>query len=715
MPPETVPGSAFSIAIGATFTVEPIGETLAYWTDELGLNCRIEYAPYNQVFQQLLDPGSLMASNENGINVLLIRYQDWAKVHDPGHIEDVMRQFAGALHGALGRWRSPVILVECPCSPGFEAGLGRERGMGHVRDLLAAAISDMSFVHLITAAERADLYPVREYSDSQADSVGHVPYTPEGFAALGTIVARKIDALRRPPYKVIALDADNTLWKGICSEDGPLGILLDDDRRFLQDFMRRQHDSGMLLCLASKNEEADLVAAFKANPEMPLRLGDFVARRVNWDPKSANLISLAEELSLGLDSFVFLDDNETETAEVRAGCPDVLSLTLPKEDTARFLQHVWAFDHPRVTKEDRERSAMYAQNVERVRSAKQAPSLADFLAGLQLDIRIGPVETETFARVSQLTGRTNQMNFSTRQRSEIEIRDLVETGGMECLTVSLSDRFGSYGLVGVMIFAARAGALDVDTFLLSCRALGKGVEHHMMARLGEIARARGLDHVDAMFVPTARNRPALNFLRSIEHGEEMAADGGMIFRFPPAALAGLRFHPVGPAQSEAARVKKTSGAGTVQRRKVDYQEIAENLWNPGRILKRAREKRAAAVEEREAGDAPRTGLERELVTLWRELLAVPSVGIHENFFDAGGHSLLAVQLLSHVRQEYGVELSPELVYDGSFTVETLARAIEVARIEGAGAEQYAALLAEVESLSDEEVRVLLAEEDTARD
>jgi len=236
-----------------------------------------------------------------------------------------------------------------------------------------------------------------------------------------------------------------------------------------------------------------------------------------------------------------------------------------------------------------------------------------------------------------------------------------------------------------------------------------------MAHLGEIARVRGLDRVDALFVPAARNRPALNFLRSIEHGEEMPADGGMIFRFPPDALAGLRFRPVGTTQSEAARAKKTSGTGPAPRREVDYQEIAENLWNPGRILKRARERRAAVVEETNAGDAPRTGLERELVALWRGLLAMPSVGIHQNFFDAGGHSLLAVQLLSHVRQEYGVELSPELVYDGSFTVETLARAIEVARIEGAGAEQYAALLAEVESLSDEEVRALLAEEDTARD
>ncbi len=709
-----VSGKAFLIAIGATFTVEPLQETLAYWLGELGLDFRIEYAPYSQVFQQLLDPGSLMASNDNGVNVLFIRRQDWAQGGEQGDFGAVMQQFAGALRDALGRWRCPAILVECPSSPEFGAEGARKSEIELNPNWLAAAVADLGAVHLITPGDLAEFYPVGEYYDPHADSLGHVPYTPEGFAALGTIVARKIDALRRPPYKVIALDADNTLWRGICGEDGPQGISLDDDHRSLQEFMRRQREAGMLLCLVSKNEEADVVAAFEANPDMPLQLEHFIARRVNWDPKSDNLASLASELSLGLDSFVFLDDNETEVAEVQASCPEVLALTLPKEDIGRFLQHVWAFDHPRVTKEDRERSAMYAQNLERVRIEKQAPSLADFLAALHLDIRVRPVESGTFARVAQLTGRTNQMNFSTVRRSEAEIRDLVETGKMECLTIELSDRFGSYGLVGVMIFSGCERALDIDTFLLSCRALGKGVEHRMMARLGEIAHERGLDRVEARFVRTARNRPALNFLRSVEPREETPLDDGTLFHFPSAELAGLRFRPSGPIRSETAPAKPVP-AGPGPRREVDYQEIADNLRAPAQILKRAREKRLAAAPESNISGVPRTERERELVAFWRDLLAVPSVGIHDNFFDLGGHSLLAVQVLAHVRQQYGVELSSELVYDGSFTVETLARAIEVAQIEGAGADRYAALLAEVESLTDDEVQALLAQEDAAPD
>ncbi len=695
-------------AISATFTAEPIQETLAFWFEELGLEYRIEFAPYNQVFQQLLDPASLLAANATGINVLLLRLEDWS--NGGARMEEAAQQFATGLRSAVARWHAPVIVAQCPCSPKFLENSGNAAAARRVRDLLVSAAADLSAVHTITPAELGELYPVSGYHDPHADELGHVPYTPEFFAALGTMLARRIDALRRPPHKVIVLDADYTLWTGVCAEDGPHGISIDRDRVELQEFMRKQREAGMLLCLASKNEEDDVVEAFRANPGMPLRLEDFIARRINWEPKSANLASLADELSLGLDSFIFVDDNETEIAEVQANCPEALALALPKENAGRFLRHVWAFDHAKVTKEDRERGALYAQNLERARLEKHAPSLADFLAALKPEITIRPAEPSDLPRIAQLTQRTNQMNFSTIRRSELDIRDLLRSGKAECLTVHLSDRFGSYGLVGVVLFGARGGGLAIDTFLLSCRALGKGVEHRMMARLGAIARERGIGRVEAKFVQSARNRPALDFLRSIQPREEEPAEGGLEFRFSAGSLGELRYVPAGAVKSAASPVRKTAAAGGARRRDADYQAIATELWRPEAILERVHGRRGAAVPRREANGSPRTDLEHALVKLWAELLAVPSVGIHDNFFDLGGHSLLAVQLISRVRQAYSVDLSLELVYSGTFTVEALARAIEVAQIRQAGAEEYASLLAEVESLSDEEVRALLAQE-----
>ena len=167
----------------------------------------------------------------------------------------------------------------------------------------------------------ADLYPVPDYYDPHGDELGHIPYTPAFYAALGTAVARKIHALRRAPYKAIVLDCDGTLWDGVCGEDGPEGVSLDPPRRFLQEFMLAQRDAGMLLCLSSKNNEQDVLETFRANPRMPLQPEHFVARRINWEPKSAHLVSLAGELNLGLDSFIFVDDNPTECAELAGPLP----------------------------------------------------------------------------------------------------------------------------------------------------------------------------------------------------------------------------------------------------------------------------------------------------------------------------------------------------------------------------------------------------------
>src|SRR5262249_13079417 len=213
-------------------------------------------------------------------------------------------------------------------------------------EALRSALRDLSPVHLVTPGEIQRLYPVPANYDPHADELGHVPYTPEFFAALGTLIARKLHAHTTSRYKVIALDCDETLWRGVCGEDGPQGVGLDAGHGALQRFMLAQREGGMLLCLCSKNNLEDVEAAFVAHPEMPLRLEHFASSRVNWEPKSVNLRSLAEELGLGIESFILIDNSATECAEVQAGCPEVLPLTLPAGagEFAAFLDHVWAFD-----------------------------------------------------------------------------------------------------------------------------------------------------------------------------------------------------------------------------------------------------------------------------------------------------------------------------------------------------------------------------------
>lgn len=666
-----------AIAITATFTAEGIQPGLAFWAGELGLDYEIRFAGYSQLFQELLDPAGLFARNRGGVNAAFVRFADWRAAG----VESEARRLVEAVRSAGAAFSAPLILVLCPPADAAAETIVRE------------GVADLPSVHLVTPADIDALYPVAEPYDPHAEELGHLPYTPEYFVALATAVARKIHAITARPYKVIALDCDDTLWSGICGEDGPQGVTLDPPRRALQEFMAARRSEGMLLALCSKNNEEDVIETFRAHPEMPLNFENFVARRINWERKGANLAAIAAELDFGLDSVILIDDNPKECNEAQAGAPDVLAVPLPADpsDIPEFLRHVWAFDRARVTDEDRRRAELYRQRAERARAEQSSGSLEEFLAGLQLEISIAPMQPHQVARVAQLTQRTNQMNMTLIRRTEAEIQAL----DAEILTVDVGDRFGSYGLTGVMIFRTSSDALTVDTFLLSCRALGRGVEHRMIARLGEIALERGLARVEIPFVAGQRNRPAALFLESIGAAHGLTAE----------AAAAVRYTVAQPAPAATTAAAHEAPAEPVRR--ANYLKIATELRTPAAILDRIRA--ATRKPARAASDPPRTPLERELAELWAGLLNVSSVGVHDNFFELGGHSLLAVQLLSRVRQVFGVELSLEVVYTGDFTVAELAKAVELKEIEQSGAD-YQDLLQELDGLSDEEVRALLAEE-----
>jgi FkbH-like protein len=699
------------IAVSASFTAEPLAEPMDFWMRRLGLDLPVKFAPYNQVFQQLLDPSSLLAQNRGGINVVLVRLEDWARFRPSGDsniesLDEAAHYLVSCLRSAAESFASPLLVSICPASSAFVQKPEQSAFSESAEEYIETSLRSLGTVHFIPASELDSLYPVPRPHDPHGDVLGHVPYVPEYFTALGTLLARKILALRLTPYKVIALDCDDTLWEGVCGEDGPEKV---QPRQDLQQFMVAQHNAGMLLCLCSKNNEEDVIETFRMHPEMPLRLEHIVAHRINWAPKSANLTALAEELQLGLDSFIFLDDNPRECAEVMAGRPEVLTLTLPAGSDAipEYLAHVWALDRLQFTAEDKKRTLLYAQRIERTRLERQAKTLGEFIAALQLEVAITPARPDQLARLAQLTQRTNQMNFTTVRRTEADLAALLRSPSHTCLAVEVTDRFGSYGLTGLAIAEVTPGALLVDTFLLSCRVLGRGVEHQLLARLGKLAVEKGLPRVDVRFSPTQRNRPSLLFLESAGARYKAPSASGFDFRFPAAVAAEVVYQPASAPQIPAAKPAEP----TVQAREpIDFAYIAANLRTVSQIQQHIRAENRNGASRAVSSAAPRTDLERELAGLWAELLGLPEVGIHDNFFDLGGHSLLAVQLLSRVRQKYQADLALDVVYGSAFTVAELARMIELHQLEQAGGDEYAGLLAEIERLSDEEVKALLEQE-----
>ncbi len=538
-----------TICITATFTAEPVAEALEYWMKELNYRFEIEFAPYNQVFQQLLDPASLIARNEKGINIVLVRFEDWQQFEKGSQtdqreleekVERNINELVQALQSASSRSAAPILVCACPASPAIVADTERARFFQAMEQHLATEVETIAGIYAVTSAELSSRYPVQDYYDAYSDEVGHLPYTTAFFTALATMLARKIYALQTPARKVIVLDCDNTLWKGVCGENGPLGIEIDAPHRALQEFMVAQHAAGRLLCLCSKNSETDVFDVFTHHPEMPLKREHIISWRINWQPKSENLIGLAQELQLGLDSFIFLDDNPLECAQVQANCSAVLTLQLPQqpERIPRFLQHAWPFDYLKITEIDRQRTDLYRQNMQRERVRREASTFEDFMATLELEIRIAEMEPGHVERVAQLTQRTNQFNVTTIRRSENEIQSLSQAENLEFLVVEVRDRFGDYGLVGMMAFEAQADVLKVDTFLLSCRVLGRCVEHEMLRALGTTALARGANAVEIPFLPTQKNQPAFDFLNKAGADYRQSDEPtGWLFVFPAEIIA----------------------------------------------------------------------------------------------------------------------------------------------------------------------------------
>jgi FkbH-like protein len=769
--------SRITVAIAATFTAEPVEESLSFWLQELDIPCKIEFAPYNQVFQQLLDPNSLLSQNQNGINAILLRMEDWERHEEraglgqprlPGtgetpvvthRIEGNLRDLVTALKSWTQISATPLLVCLCPPSPQAAADANRQEFFQQMQERLKLELDSLSGVSLVTAEEVAATYPVVQYYDPHTDELGHIPYTPAYFTALGTLIARKIAREITPPHKVILLDCDGTLWKGVCGEDGATGIEIDPPRKALQEFMVAQRDAGKLICLCSKNSEQDVFEVFERRREMPLKRDHLVSWRINWQPKSENIKSLAAELNLSPDSFIFIDDSPIECAEVQANCPEVLTLLLPAnpEDIPRFLKHVWAFDHLKVTEEDKKRTERYQQNAEREKLRSSAATLESFLESLNLEIKIAQMEPHQIGRVSQLTQRTNQFNFTTVRRSESEIQQLCQSG-FECLTCEVKDRFGDYGLVGAIVFSVESDAIVADTFLLSCRALGRGVEHRMLAKLGEIAVERGLGYVDLSYIPTQKNQPALNFLDSVAAPQKgklplppgwgggtdnfkQPSERGFRYLLPAEVATTVRYQPTGslletpfiasrvaeppaepPASPEASgeldweswvEIPKSPNPGSFNLKQGTLIRIATELFDPEQILRaiesQKRRKRPELVGEGPRArpySEPRTQVERVLASIWGAVLGVDRVGIEDNFFELGGHSLLLTQLISRVRETFQAELSMQSFFEAP-TVAGIAEKLARGENGRADANTVAELLIMVSQLTEEEAKAML--------
>jgi FkbH-like protein len=353
----------------------------------------------------------------------------------------------------------------------------------------------------------------RTHADATLDFMARQPLSAKGQVAVALFMARCLRRLIVPGRKALAVDLDNTLWGGVVGEDGIAGLKLGHEfpgnvHLRIQRELVELRNRGVLLALLSKNNEADVRDAFNSLPDMLLKWDDFAVRKINWNHKHENLRDAARELGLGLDSFVFMDDSDYEREQMRQFLPEVLILN-ESSDPLHTLRSLWetdSFDSLAVTEEDRLRHRDYTVRAARDVEAHQ-DDLETFLQSLEMEATIEDVGPANIDRALAMIGKTNQFNLTTRRHSRVQLQAMLEAPGSIGLVLRLRDKFGDQGIVALLL-AIPAGdnaTLAIDSFLVSCRALGRGVEDALWAAMVKRANRQNVRKLEAEYLATAKN------------------------------------------------------------------------------------------------------------------------------------------------------------------------------------------------------------------
>ncbi|MGW1985514.1 SDR family NAD(P)-dependent oxidoreductase [Streptomyces collinus] len=506
-PPVPVEGPR--VALAATFALGNLPLMCgAALEDE---RATVTEAPYHQVLAALRDPSGVLADPATDVRVVLLRAADLERFGpvDDTVLAELRAAYPAALKALAERTRGPLVVGVLPTARGTDRCHAWERAV-------AADLTGLPGIAVLGPDEWTRYHSVDNRFDERTERLAHLPFTPEFQAAVALRLAETVRAVRRPVPKVIAVDGDETLWGGVAGEIGPDAVDLTGPRASLARRLLRWRTAGVLLALVSNNDEAT-VRAVLDRPDSLLKAEHFSVISAAWGPKPGRLADAARTLDLGLDSFLFLDDNPAEIARMRAALPQVLSVTCPPAGGLdAFLDRLWPLVPAAATAEDALRARFYAQERERD-AVRESAGFEEFLADLDLVVDIRELSDADAERGEQLVRRTNQFTLRARSADGGDLARWRERG--EVWTASARDRFGDYGQIALLAFGADGDRLDVHAWLMSCRALGRGVEERLLAWLADRAERLGRTEVRIVAERTPRNAPARRLLAALGGGD----------------------------------------------------------------------------------------------------------------------------------------------------------------------------------------------------
>lgn len=523
--------SDIRVGVVSSVTAEPLIPYLGSHLVQKGFkNPTIEIAPYNQIHQTCLNHINVFEKDVDAI-VIVWRIEDI--ISQPFHQFEETLASLSDLEKAIRSLResfSGTVIVSLPMFPslpdvhlldvGFASGVGKK--FSHLVDIWRDYMSNLDGIVLMDLNVFSQYLGTQNVQDNRKNFLYKQPWTEGFWCLMGRQIERLIAAQTMSAKKCIVVDADDTLWGGVVGEDGVGGISLGGGfpgnayKEFQQCLLGLQR-KGVFLAVASKNNPDDFFEVLDAHDEMVLTRNDFVAFQIHWNSKVDSIKSIAKELNIGLDAMVFIDDSPKEIEEVQRRLPEVSCMLVPEEVTELpyALKEMDWFDSVNVTHEDLMRTKMI--KIEKKRDQQQEEmSEESFKASLCLEMDVFEAQKQHFERVAQLTNKTNQFNLTTIRRTIDEVSTLQKSNEHIVLGMKLKDKYGEYGLVGVAILGGNGNACRIDSFLMSCRVLGRDAETVFLKECARVAFDSGAEYLEGAYVSSPKNKMVSDFYKN--HG-----------------------------------------------------------------------------------------------------------------------------------------------------------------------------------------------------
>ena len=525
------------VAILSSFTLNGLDEILHVKCSEIGIRYQSYLGGYNQYNQEFLNPESDYYKFSPDITFLIIDIRSFLgdHFHYPynisnkerkslvkekiNHLENLIQNFENYSSSKLIITNfniphySPNGIIETKSEFGFHEMI--EEINKSIRNISKThnSVYVYDFNQFVSKHGEKNVFDYRQYH------VGDIQIALNFMPFFGYDLMGYIKPISGTIRKCIVLDLDNTLWGGIVGEDGFDGIELGNtsNGKAFVDFQKELlslWNHGTILAINSKNNFDDAMKVIKDHPDMILREKNFASIKINWSDKAENLKQIADEINIGLDSIAFFDDDKINQERIKQEFPEVLTIELPNDPSqfSPILKGLNDFNVLQRTDEDSKRGQMYAQQRERKEFEKSISSLDDFLKQLDIKVKIKKSNEFLIPRISQLTLKTNQFNLTTRRYQEEEIRNLSNNTKFIVGCAQVIDKFGDNGITGVYIINKNEKSWLIDTFLLSCRIMGRGVENAILSQILIDAKKNGIEEIHAEFIQTQKNQSAENFL-----------------------------------------------------------------------------------------------------------------------------------------------------------------------------------------------------------